>query len=277
MKKYKYELAISIIGGVLSVIELFLDINFGLFILSITIVMDLALLSIRLLISENLSENNELYKYIYSMRNIYWRDMALSKYESFKRELVEMADGQRKVEANMITSEELRIINQAKRTIYCTYFADNMIKLKIRLNVNVKQNPMYAINTSYKDIKSKKLDRKRIFVLDKIEVENEEVKRVLRELHQYYTSLKFQTKFLLLSKMKEIGIPYIGNIILVDGTECTVCIDKTVYPDEYTKKNYNLRRELECNNIVNLPIISEYTNTFTRMWELAVNIEDILK
>lgn len=77
--------------------------------------------------------------------------------------------------------------------------------------------------------------------------------------------------------MKEIGIPYIGNIILVDGTECTVCIDKTVYPDEYTKKNYNLRRELECNNIVNLPIISEYTNTFTRMWELAVNIEDILK
>lgn len=47
MKKYKYELSISIIGCILAIIELFLDINFGIFILSITIIMDLALLGIR--------------------------------------------------------------------------------------------------------------------------------------------------------------------------------------------------------------------------------------
>ena len=55
MKKYKYELAISIIGAILSVIELFLNINFGIFILSVTIIMDLALLGIRFLITENLN------------------------------------------------------------------------------------------------------------------------------------------------------------------------------------------------------------------------------
>ncbi len=177
MKKYKYELSISIIGCILAIIELFLDINFGIFILSITIIMDLALLGIRFFISENLGKNNELYKYICDINNTYWRNEALSKYEYLKRELYDMAKGQRKVESSMITSEELRIINQSTKSIYCTYFADDKIKLKIRLNVKVKQNPMYAINTSYKNINQKVKDKKRIFVLDKIPIADLEVKK----------------------------------------------------------------------------------------------------
>lgn len=276
MKKYKYELAISIIGAILSVIELFLNINFGIFILSVTIIMDLALLGMRFLITENLNKNNELYKNIYDIKDTYWRDEALSKYESLRQELNEMAKGQRKVGSNMITAEELRIINQSKKSIYCTYFADNMIKLEMRLNTNAKQNPMYAINTSYKNIKSKKIDKKRIFILDRVSLEDDEVKKVLNELYEYYSSLNFQTKFLLFSKMKEVGIPYIGNMILVDNTECTICKDNTRYPDEYIKKDCNLIRELECNNIVNSSIINEYKNVFRRMWELAVGIGEIL-
>lgn len=276
MKKYKYELAISITGGILSAIEFFLDINFGIFILCVTIIMDLALLGIRFLIVENLNKNNELYKYIYDIKDAYWRDRALLKYESLRQELSEMSKGQRKVESNMITAEELRIINQSKKSIYCTYFADNMIKLEMRLNTNVKQNPMYAINTSYKNIKLKNIDKKRIFILSKVSLEDDEVKKVLNELYEYYSSLKFQTKFLLFSKMQEVGIPYIGNMILVDNAECTICKDNTRYPDEYIKKDCNLIRELECNNIINSSIIHEYQNDFRRMWELAVGIEDIL-
>ena len=135
---------------------------------------------------------------------------------------------------------------------------------------------MYAINTSYKNIKSKKIDKKRIFILDRVSLEDDEVKKVLNELYEYYSSLNFQTKFLLFSKMKEVGIPYIGNMILVDNTECTICKDNTRYPDEYIKKDCNLIRELECNNIVNSSIINEYENVFRRMWELAVGIGEIL-
>ena len=276
MKRYKYEVAISITGGILSAIELFLNINFGVFILCITIILDLALLGVRFLITENLNKNNELYKYIYDIKNTYWRDRALSKYEFLRQELSDMAKGQRKVEANMITIEELRIISHSKKSIYCTYFADNMIKLEMRLNTNAKHNPMYAINASYKNIKLKNIDRKRIFILNKISLEDDVVKKVLNELYQYYSSLKFQTKFLLFSKMQEVGISYIGNMILVDNIECTICKDNTRYPDEYIKKDCNLIRELECNNIINLSIIHEYQNDFNRMWELAVDIEDIL-
>lgn len=277
MKKYKYELAISIVGGILSIVEFFLDINFGFFILAVTIIMDLALLGIRSLVLEGLRESSELYKYIYDIQNDCWRKKAIEKYNRLSQELQEMTRGNRKIASNKVTSEELRLITQAKKNIYCTYLADNMVKLKTRLNTNAKYNPMYAINNSYKNIKSKKMDRKRVFILDKIDLGEEETKKVLKELYEYYSSLKFDTKFLLLSKMKEIKIPYIGNMILSDDVECTICIDNTEYPDEYINKDYNLIRELDCNNIVNPSIIYEYKDVFLRMWELAVSIEEILE
>lgn len=277
MKKYKYEVLISIVGGILSIIELFLDIDFGFFIISITIILDLALLGIRSLVKDSLKESNELYKYVYEISNDYWRKKAVEEYNKLKTNLQEMASGNRRIEPNMVTAEELRLINKSEKSIYCTYFADNIIKLQIRLNSWAKHNPMYAINNSYKNIKSKHFDKKRIFILDKIDLKDKEVSNILKELHKYYSDAGFDTKFILYTKMKEINIPYVGNMVLSDEIECTVCIDKTEYPKDYMENEYRLTRELSCNNIVNYQTINEYKEIFYRMWEMALDIDSILE
>lgn len=277
MKRYKYEVLISLVGGILSIIELFLDIDFGFFIISITIILDLALLGIRSLVKDSLKESNELYKYVYEISNDYWRKKAVEKYNKLKSNLQEMASGNRRIEPNMITAEELRLINKSEKSIYCTYFADNIIKLQIRLNSWAKHNPMYAINTSYKNIKSKNFDKKRIFILDKIDLKDKEVSNILKEIHKYYSDAGFDTKFILYTKMQEINIPYVGNMVLSDEIECTVCIDKTEYPKDYMENEYRLKRELSCNNIVNYQIINEYKEIFYRMWEMALDIDSILE
>lgn len=275
MKKYKYELIITIVGGLLTFIELFLDKNFSVFILSITIILDIAVLGVRFLILDGLKNSSDLYKFIYDIENDIWREEAFAEYNTFMQKMREMSNGKRKIDSTKITAEEIRLISQSQKSIYCTYYADSIVKLEMRLNTHSKYNPLNSINKSYDNIASKKINKKRIFILDKIDLNNPKVINILIELNNYYSDLNFSTKFLLFSKMKEINIPYVGNMILSDNYECTTCIDKTIYPGDYMKKEYYLTREVTSNNYINPSIVSEYTDNFMRMWEIAVSIGEI--
>lgn len=63
----------------------------------------------------------------------------------------------------------------------------------------------------------------------------------------------------------------------MDNTECTVCKDNTIYPDEYMETDCNIVRDLECKNILNQTIIDEYLKIFNKMWELSIDIDGLLK
>ena len=179
MNKYKYEVAVAVVGGIISILELSLDIKFGFFIIAITILLDLSMIGMRVYIKETLKEYSEFHNLLYGIDSRYWKSLAENEFENVKSLLKQMKQGERVLKAGSITSEELRLIKQAKKYVYCTYFADDLIKLEFRLNNKSKYNPMQAINLVYKNLANKKIDRKRIFVLDRVDAENPETKRIL--------------------------------------------------------------------------------------------------
>ena len=275
MKKYKYELAVTIVGGVVSVIELFLNLDFGFFILANTIILDLALLGMRFLVANELKESNELYKCVYNISSSYWREIALFKYNELKEYLQSMQNGVRKIDSKDITSEELRLIKQAKASIYCIYLADSIVKLKMRLSNNANFNPMYTVNFSYNSVKQKELDRRRVFILDKLDLNDSVVMALINDINAYYKNMNFEIRFIFLSKLKEINLPYFGNTIISDSKECTVCIDHTEYPIDYMDKGYDIKRKLSCENIISPMVLHKHLENFLKIWEMSVDIDKL--
>lgn len=278
MSKYKYEIAVAVTGGIISILELFLDAKFGFFIIAITILLDLSMIGMRAYIKEGLKECSEIHGSLYNIDNRYWKTLAEKELENTKDLLNQMKQGERTLESKDITFEELRLIKQAKKYIYCTYYADDLIKLKIRLNNKSKYNPMQAINLVYKDIADKRIDRKRIFVLDKIDVEDPETKKIFKEIEDYYSSddIGFENRYIFYSKLREMKIEYYGNIVLIDNLECTLCMDDTHYPNDYFEKDQNIVRDVKARNIINTRLISEYKTNFEIIWEMSLPYEKFL-
>lgn len=278
MNKYKYEIAVAIIGGVISIIELFLDIKFGFFIIAITILLDLSMIGMRAYIKDGLREYSEFHNSLYSIDNKYWKALAEKELAHTKELLDQMKQGTRILRANDIISEELRLIRQAKKYVYCTYYADSLIKLKIRLNGKSQYNPLQAINLVYKDLADKKIDKKRIFILDKIDIESLETKKILKEIEEYYSSdiIGFKIRYIFYSKLREMNIAYYGNIVLTDNLECTLCSDNTQYPNEYFERDQNIVRDVKASNVINTRLIEEYKSNFQVIWEMSLPYSEFI-
>lgn len=278
MNKYKYEIAVALTGGIISIIELFLDIKLGLFIIAITILLDLSMIGIRTYTKDCLKEYSEFHNLLYSIDNKYWHTLAESELARTRDGLNQLKQGARKLKANEITAEELRLIRHASKYVYCTYYADSLIKLKIRLNDNLKYNPMQTINLAYKDLVDKKICKKRIFILDKINVENLETKKVLNKIEEYYSSdaIGFKVRYIFYSKLREMNIAYYGNIVLVDDLECTLCTDKTQYPNDYFERDQNIVRDVNASNIINTKQIEDYKSNFENIWEMSLPYSEFM-
>ncbi|MCM1048292.1 MAG: hypothetical protein NC433_07700 [Clostridiales bacterium] len=278
MSKYKYEIAVAIVGGIISIIELFLDIKFCFFIISITILLDLSMLGMREYIKDCLREYSEFYNSLYNIGDKYWKSLAEKELIHTRELLEQMKQGTRTLKANNITSEELRLIRQAKKLIYCTYYADSLIKLRFRLNDKSKYNPMQSINLIYKDLANKKICKKRIFILDRIDVEDSETKKILKEIEEYYSSdiIGFKVRYIFYSKLREMNIVYHGNIILVDNLECTLCSDNTQYPNDYFERDQNIMRDVKASNVINATLIKEYKSNFEAIWEMALPYSEFI-
>lgn len=278
MSKYRFDIIVILVGGSVSIIELLLDAKLGFFIISITILLELSMLGMRSYTKECLMEYSEIHNLIYRINNKHWHALAKKELLTTKEVLKQMEQGKRELKANEITTEELRLIKSAKKYIYCTYFADSLIKLKIRLNSVSKYNPMMAINASYSEIGSKKMYRKRVFVLDKINVTDPEIKKVLEELNQYYSSdnVNFDVRYIYYSKLREMNIQYHGNLILVDDVECTLCLDHTDYPEDYFEKDQNIVRVINASNIINDKLLEDYKIYFEKVWEMSLPISELL-
>ena len=277
MNKYKYEISVALIGGIVSIIELFLDVKLGFFIISITILLDLSVLGIRTYIKECLREYSEIHNLVHSVNNKYWRALAEKELLRTKEILNQMEQGKREIRSDEITFEELRLIKQAKKYIYCTYYADSLAKLKIRLNSQSKYNPMLAINVAYKNTTEKNICKKRIFILDKLDINAPEIKTILEEIDEYYSSasIGFIVKYIFYSKLREMSIAYMGNMVLVDDIESTLCIDNTQYPKDYFDKDQNIARDIKASNVINNKLLEDYKYNFEKIWNISLSLSEL--
>lgn len=277
MNKYKYEISVALIGGIASIIEMFLDLKLSFLIIAITILLDLSVLGIRTYISECLREYSEIHNLVHSLSNRHWRTLAEKQLMRTIEILKQMEQGKRELGSDEITLEELRLINQAKKYIYCIYYADSLAKLKIRLNGQSKYNPMLAVNVAYKNIAEKNICKKRIFILDKLDINNPEIRAILKELDEYYssTSIGFTVKYIFYSKLREMNIAYLGNMVLVDDVESTLCIDNTQYPKDYFDKDQNIARDIKASNVINSKLLEDYKYNFEKIWNISLPLSEL--
>lgn len=69
--------------------------------------------------------------------------------------------------------------------------------------------------------------------------------------------LGFETRYVLLSKLKEQQSPYINNLLPVDNREVTTVLDKTVYPEDYLINDMCMVRDLFCRGTIDPVRVNE--------------------
>lgn len=282
MKEFKYEIYISIGGATLSVIQFFINPEFSFLILAFTIVLDIAIFGIKSDMRTHINSVDKCQRLIFDIHNKRWRDAAEKLLNETLEQIKSISDGTRMISLSNINNEELALMESAQKSIKCIYYAESLVKLKMRLPDSI-YNPLYSVLTGYSDKKYKKLEKKRIIIIgNNIDITKEETKEFLKKINAFNrgkineNGLEFDIRFLLFSKLTELQIPLIGNLLLVDNIEATTVVDKTVYPDDYLEKNTQILRDLDCRATINQVEIKRLQDIFQRMWEIALDIEHFL-
>lgn len=67
------------------------------------------------------------------------------------------------------------------------------------------------------------------------------------------------------------------NKILIDDEECTLCFDRTEYPNNYISEDQNIIRVVMGCHIINRKLLEDYKHDFDKIWEMAISYSDIEK
>lgn len=282
MKEYKNEIIIAFIGAVLSLIQWFINAEFTFLILAFTLIIDIALISIKSDTEKYINSVDECQRLIGKIDDRRWKNEATEIYNETKKQLENMTSGNREIPISEINNQEMELMKSAKNSIHCIYYADSTLKLQMRLSTRIT-NPLSTIINGYRDIKNKNVEKQRVIVLSNIDFTKEENRTLLRNVNDFNTKscmeggLGFEMRYVLLSKLMEHQIFYVDNLLLVDNREATTVQDKTLYPDDYIVNDTFIVRDLICRGTIESVRVNELRRTYLKIWDAALPLERFLE
>lgn len=282
MKRYKNEIIIAAIGSISSLIQWFINSEFTFLILVFTLVVDMAIISNKSDIEEYITSVDECQRLIGKITDRRWKKEATEMYNETKRQLESMASGNRDIPVFEVNNQEMELMRAAKNSIHCIYYADSVLKLRMRVSTQIT-NPLGTIINGYRDMSHENIEKQRVIVLSNIDFTLEVNRTLLRTVNDFNTrtctdgGLGFETRYVLLSKLKEQQIPYINNLLLVDDREATTVLDKTVYPEDYLIKDTHIVRDLICRGTIDPIRVNELQKNYKKIWDTAMSLERFLE
>lgn len=260
------------------------DISYAIAVISFFI--EIAIVRIRCDIIRHMNELDENYRLVHNMPTLAWKLDAVRKSEELKETLRSMVNGRKPIPPGKITSEEHELLKKATSSIYSLNYIHSRVELEMRLPKKAKINPLHGLLNAHCNPECKVRDKKRIVIIDdsEIDIDDTVVCGKVRELADFNIKsyadggMNFNVRFICLSKLTEEQIPEIGNLLLVDGHEATVVVDKTKYPHDYLEKNNKHSvRNMHCNGYVNRMDIDNFKDTFDVIWKKSLDIESFME
>lgn len=282
MKEYKNEIVIAFIGAILSLIQWFINAEFTFLILVFTLIIDIALISIKSDVQKYIDSIDECQRLIGKINDKRWKNEATELYNETKKELENMSLGNREISVSEVNHQEMALMRAAKNSIHCIYYADSILKLQMRLSTRIT-NPLGTIINGYRDMDHENIEKQRVIVLSNIDFSIEENRTLLRDVNNFNTKscidggLGFTTRYVLLSKLMEHQISYVNNLLLVDNREATTVQDKTIYPEDYLINDTHIVRDLICRGTIEAVRVNELQRTYKKIWDAAVPIDRFLE
>lgn len=288
MYKFTYwDLFIPGVGIVTTLIMLYAgaseEISYAIAVISFFI--EIAIIRIRCDVIRHMDEIDENYRLINEMPTLAWKQDACQKTDELKETLRSMVNGRRPILPGKITAEEHELLKRAHSSIYSLNYIHSPVELQMRLPKKAKINPLHGLLNAHCNPVCKVKDKKRIVIIDdsEIDIEDANVCAMIRELADFNVKsyakggMNFNVRFICLSKLTEEQIPEVGNLLLVDGQEATVVVDKTKYPHDYLEKNNkNGVRNMHCNGYVNTTDINKFKDVFDVIWKKSLDIESFV-
>lgn len=262
LKKYGIELLIILISLILGLIEAFFikDTNLQAVIVALGLLLALATLAIRREISDQISEQFELFRLVRKITDEYWRAQAIDELEQVRHKLRQWADGSRSISLEESIPYQINILRRTQRSMDAIHVGLSEQPLRLW---GKQHGPFSRLIDAHKDLGGD-LRKRRIFIFDdkllneQRKIEDSTVLEICKwQLRQTADGgLGVDLRILWRSTIDSTRSQVPPDLLITDDAEAVIVTGAGGY-------------YMEVKVVVNQNQVRRYTDLFKRHWDIS--------
>jgi hypothetical protein len=267
LKKYGIELLIILISLILGLIEAFFikDTNLQAVIVALGLLLALATLAIRREISDQISEQFELFRLVRKITDEYWRTQAMEELERVRYKLQQWADGNRHISLKESIPYQINLLRRTKSSVDAIHVGLSAKPLSLW---SKQHGPFSRLIEAHK-VLGDNLRKRRIFIFDD---------KLLNAQRKIEDSTVLDMCKLQLRQTSEGGLGADLRILwrsTIDSTRSHVPPDLLIADDAEAVvitgggEEYEEVKAMEVKAVVNQTQVRMYAHLFDRHWDMA--------
>ncbi|HEX8459208.1 MAG TPA: hypothetical protein VF656_18085 [Pyrinomonadaceae bacterium] len=267
LQKYGIELLIILVSLILGLIEAFFikDTNIQAVIVAIGLLLTLTSIAIRREITDQISEQFELFHIVRNIADEYWRTQAMEELEHVRYKLQQWADGNRHISLKESIPYQINLLRRTKRSIDAIHVGLSAKPLSLW---NKQHGPFSRLIEAHK-VLGDDLRKRRIFIFDD---------KLLNEQRKIEDSTVLDMCKLQVGQTSEGGLGVDLRILwrsAIDSTRSHVPPDLLIADDAEAVvitgggEAYEEVKAMEVKAVVNQTQVRMYARLFERHWDMA--------